>query len=273
MRGKLCRVLMSAMTLIAIGCSSSRTAVSDETAASGNEPVQRRFENVVELQRPWSQLQVPVKLSITRPTKFSISGRMYMIRDKRIYLSMRFFGMEVATLDIQSDSIHFYDKYHKKYVADDISSILAGASVSISDIQDLLLGRMFDSGNGELTGKSIGKFTLGSGDDNWSATPRKAIHGVSYTFVFNKLNDVLERISAKVGNQLLTAEYSSAVENEFGRFMQGVSIDVGGKTPVKAGLSATFKSVKWKVDANGWDDRPTGYERMSISSLLSKLKF
>lgn len=69
----------------------------------------------------------------------SISGRVTMIRDRSIYMSLRMIGMEVATVYVNTDSIFATEKLHKQMLASDFDKTLGG-KLSVGELQGLLLG-------------------------------------------------------------------------------------------------------------------------------------
>jgi len=91
-------------------------------------------------QAGWQDLYVPLTFELQSPSNMSISGRATMIRDRQIHISLRFLGMEVAIIDITPEAITAIDKYHRLIVTEPIAKILADHDISISDLQDALIG-------------------------------------------------------------------------------------------------------------------------------------
>lgn len=92
----------------------------------------------------WHDLYVPFKFNLYAPAQVSLSGRVTMVRDSAIYLSIRVMGVEGAVALITPDSVFVHDKYHKIYIADDARSFLSG--IGLGKAQDALLGRPFEPG-------------------------------------------------------------------------------------------------------------------------------
>ena len=87
----------------------------------------------------WTDLSVPLSVSIQSPMSLKVNGVMSMINGKDIHISLRMFGFEVGAACVTSDSIYAYAKMQKVYVAESIRRVLAGADMSLADIQSMLI--------------------------------------------------------------------------------------------------------------------------------------
>lgn len=88
----------------------------------------------------WTDITMPVNVSISRPTSLRVGGTMTMINGRDILISLRMFGFEVGAAYVTSDSVYAYAKMQRVYVAESISGLLGGLDLSLADIQSLLLG-------------------------------------------------------------------------------------------------------------------------------------
>lgn len=88
----------------------------------------------------WTDITLPVKVNISRPTSLRIGGTMTMVNGRDILISLRMFGFEVGAAYVTSDSIYAYVKMQKVYVAESISGLLGGLNLSLSDLQSILIG-------------------------------------------------------------------------------------------------------------------------------------
>lgn len=272
-----------ATAIMAAGCSTMKhtrteSSLPEATTATTAKQHGAILKALVDNPQTWDQLQVPVKITLVKPQRFSISGRLYMIRGERIYASMRFMGIEVATLDVQPDSIHFYDKFHRKYVAESIASLMGSANVTIGDLQDLLLGRLWMSNTSPLTAEALEKSSAISWSDRQiRITPNKSLGNASYSFIVDRQTmslDSLTFCSRKAAEApKVEIAYSSPLTTDFGMVMQSITASVSQiKTPVEASITTNFKSVKWQANSAAWDNRPQGYDRVSLSKLITTLK-
>ncbi|MBD5248094.1 MAG: DUF4292 domain-containing protein [Barnesiella sp.] len=261
------------MTLTLTGCRSSRTV------ASGSKPVAEMTldEKVVDVAAhnlPWTQLNMPVKVAVKSPQKLSVSGRIYMRRDRDIYITLRVLGMEVANLYIDSDSVFAADKIHKYYIAEPIRDIFAGATLTIGDIQDALLGRPFINNAGEFTVDNIRDVTAALlPDESWSLTPRSLINGrIGYSFEFDGNDNSLKALSIDVNGKQYGCTYADPATLDGSRFMQQLTIKTNaGKTAVDATLTYDLGKANPEIPASATWRTPKNYKRISPRSLLKAL--
>ena len=110
------------------GCHSSRT-LSSSASISENAG--------------WSTLNVPVKLDMEQPLRMNGNARLTMINGSCIHLSVRFLGIEVASMYMDTDSLYFVDKYHKYMFAEPLKTVLGSKydNLTISDLQKIILGQ------------------------------------------------------------------------------------------------------------------------------------
>lgn len=92
----------------------------------------------------WQDLYVPVTFDLRSPKNLSLSGRATMIRNERITISLRFLGMEVAVLDVTPREVTAIDRYHKMWMSENIETFLHDHDITLTDLQDLLIGRASD---------------------------------------------------------------------------------------------------------------------------------
>lgn len=254
-----------------LGACSSHTSRTHSGTTTQNETLSDRFLDIVNRQGSWSSIQVPVKISMSSPAGFSISGRAYMKRGERVFISLRMLGIEIATADIEGDSVWLADKFHRRYVAEDLSSLTAGADITVADLQDLLLGRVFINGEGDLTDKSIKKVTLASDASTWTLSPKKKIHGIGYTFSFNTSDNALRQLAVATAGNIVKAAYSNPFSGKNGLFMQQITLTgKAGGHKLDARFSTSMKSAKWNVSIPPRQDF-NGYERIDATRLLKSL--
>lgn len=257
------------------GCRASRSAAISGTGDATEMTLAERARDVAAANLPWTQLNLPIKIAVKSPQKISLSGRIYMRRDRDIYITLRVLGMEVANMYVNSDSVYAADKLHKYYIAEPIKDIFAGASLSIGDIQDALLGRPFINGRGNLTDKMLSGVTLTDTPDNqWIMTPRSRINGkIEYQFKFSKESNALMSLVFNTGSKFYGCTYSSPAEIDGSRFMERIAIATKvGKTPIDATITFDFNKVKWEVPSSARWRNPSGYKRITPAALAKSLK-
>lgn len=105
--------------------------------------------------------------------KFKMSGlplspsmKIFMERDSSILISMRAPLMgEVGRIEIANDTILAVNKMNKTFVKEPVEKALAYYPGTISDLQDLLLGRIVVPGKGLLSGELVEALDIYSEDD------------------------------------------------------------------------------------------------------------
>lgn len=257
------------------GCRTGKNAaVSDDYSGTAAMSLTQRARYIADGYLPWTQLNLPVKVAVKSPQKLSVSGRIYMRRDHDIYITLRVLGMEVANMYVNSDSVYAADKLHKCYIAEPIKDIFAGASLSIGDIQDALLGRAFVNSRGTLTPQMLGNVILTDSPDNqWIVTPRTKINGnIEYQFKFSKESNTLMSLIFKSGTKLYGCTYSDPAEIDGSHFMERIAIATKvGKTAIDAAITFDFNKVKWEVPSSARWRNPSGYRRISPATLAKAL--
>ncbi len=259
------------VTIGVASCSTSRSTSQSTDAQYQAASVSDCFKALTATYSDWQQINVPIKVAIESPTKLSASGRAYMQRDKYIYISMRFLGMEVANAYIDTDSIIVCDKMNHRYVGESIRDLLAGADITLADLQNLLLGRAFIAGDGSISASSSSKVSLKDNGDTWSITPRKKNKTFTYAFTIDSSTNTLSLLDIATGNSAATVNYDNAYATSCGTFMSSANVKAPiGKSRLNATLSFTFKSAKFS-DVKVKRPSLSGYTRITAEQLLKAL--
>lgn len=252
------------------GCRSAKSPVTPDYSGT-KMTLTQRAQYVIAGYQPWEEINVPLKVAVKEPTKVSVSGRIYMRRDKDIYITLRVLGMEVANMYVNADSVFVTDKLHKYYIAESISDIFAGASLTIGDIQDALLGRAFVNNRGTLSDNLLKDVTLARDDDNtWTVTPRSRINNrIEYQFRFDDSDNSLSSLVFNVAGKLYGCSYSSPVEVGDNRFMEKLEVKATvGKKNIDATLTFDFDKVKWEVPSSARWRLNDSYKRLTPQALI-----
>lgn len=260
------------LLLAAAGCRSRKAAT---TAAYGNMGIKERVAYVTDGYKPWTELNLPLKVALRAPSKLSVSGRIYMRRDKDIYVTLRVLGMEVANMYVSADSVYAADRLHKYYFAEPIADIFAGASLSIGNIQDAITGRAFINGEGTLSAGMAKFFSAQSdNDESWVVTPRSKINGdIAYQFRFSDATNALMSLVFNIDGKLYGCSYADPADINGSRFMQQLEIKaMAGNTAVDATVTLDFNKVKWEVPASARWRPHDNYRRITPSALTKALK-
>lgn len=220
----------------------------------------------------WDKVKIPVTLRLNSPKSVSVSGTAIFERNKSILISLRFFGMEIGNLYFTTDTLIAIDKINRKYVNESISQLLDGCPASVSDIQDLLLGRPFVIGEifKATEVKDYFDTEFSESSSTYTLIPRSMPKGLEYGFAVDALN-ALTGLILKVGNHSpVTVNYDNTITTKFG--------PIAGVTAVNlyAGKSYIDATLEWNVNKASWNDDvklreisvPNNYQRINASQLI-----
>lgn len=114
----------------------------------------------------WTSVYLPVKVSLDKPTSFSLSGRATIERDRAMHISLRVLGMEVAWISVVNDSIFVVDKYHKYAFAEPLSTVLGSRydKYTVTDLVRILFGLQSIEDNPYVTVTAENRTTSPAGD-------------------------------------------------------------------------------------------------------------
>lgn len=216
--------------VIAGGCSSHRKAVTSESNYG------------------WTRLSLPIKIKIDEPQRFSIGGTATFERDSSVVFSFRMLGMEVAAMQIRSDSVLVVDKYHKQYISAPTEEIVSELNLDMADIQDLLLGRVPTHNSRRVKNHSI---------------------------TIKESEGMIENISITPENQKpVTIDFSQAVMTDRGKIAEEMSYTGRiGNHPLSISIVWSPEKSKWDADVNVKElSVGRGYKRIPAENLKRMLQ-
>lgn len=233
------------------------------------------FAQMADTYTPWTDVYMPVTLRLEAPKSMSVSGRATMVNGKEILISFRMLGMELAVIYINESKIYAVDKIHKQYIEEDLSRLLSGADITITDVQNILLGRVTNFGKGTITAADADDFTFLAADNKWILTPMHQIKGAELHYIATKtdppaLNDISLRIP---GKGVLECSYSDLTTTPAGSVAAMLTMLAPvDKKEVRA-------SVEWNLGDAKWNEgRPvnfkspsSAYKRIDVTSLLKSI--
>lgn len=134
---------------LALAASLTSTAQEPDSAALRSQQVVQSL--IAPNANHWSNVTVPVRLTLTTPRgPMAMSGRMTMVRDQSIFISLRFWGFEVGQVYITTDSVVAVMKRPDKvYVSEQLRHYLRGLTLDVNTCQDMVMGRIVGP-NGHL---------------------------------------------------------------------------------------------------------------------------
>lgn len=89
----------------------------------------------------WTAVEMPVRMELTAPSRFSISGKAKMIRSQAISISLRKIGFEVARLYATPDSLYIVSGPLNMAYAESMQRITTETRMNFEQIQLALLGQ------------------------------------------------------------------------------------------------------------------------------------
>ncbi len=198
----------------------------------------------------WQRLRVPVTVSLKSPKNITISGTAVFDRDKSIFISLKFFGFEVANIYATTDSVMVVDKYNKQYACEKTDRFMGDFPITVANVQDLLSGRVFAIGS---TQASVADFKESEFDitstDSWSLIPRSNLKGIDYGFMFQPA-DILKGVIIKSGDhQPVPITYPQPVTTSFGPMAPEINVTYStAKATIDASLVWSFDKARWDKD-------------------------
>lgn len=224
----------------------------------------------------WQRLRVPVTVCLKSPKNITISGTAIFDRDNSIFISLKFFGFEIANIYATTDSVMVVDKYNKQYACEKTDRFMGGFPITVANVQDLLSGRIFDIGSDQVSADDFrdSEFDITS-SGSWSLIPRSHLKGIDYGFLFQPA-DALKGVIIKSGDhQPVTITYPQQVKTSFGPMAPEVNVTYStGKTTIDASLEWSFDKARWDKDVELRQPSITAkYRRITtdeITKMLSK---
>jgi hypothetical protein len=242
-------------------------STADQTESSTSDPM----EAVITTLGEWQTLQTGGNISLKGSTNFSSSVQVRMVRDQAIFISLRpMLGIEVGKLLITADSIYAIDKLHKRYLAEKVSILTAGIPVTVSEVQDMFLGRPFIISKGTLSEDNKDEMTVTREGNKIVIAPKEQFKGYGYTFTFGKSNHItsLDIVPAGSTTAAYQVKYSDVRNTTAGNIAHGINAHASVNKK-SMDFSLTYKDIDWngkvKIDCN----IPNGYSRMNAKDLFS----
>ena len=178
-----------AATAVALlsSCGSRRAAAApdyvDEAGLEVNTDAKTDFAALAQSYTRWESVSMPVRVSMTSPKSFSISGTMKMRQGESILVSMRMFGMEVASVYADNDSVLIYAKAMNLYYSAPVAELSEKYGITLANIQSILLGQVFVPGAPALNASDIKEFEFDKKENaTFSFHPKKTPAGIGWSY-------------------------------------------------------------------------------------------
>lgn len=264
------------MALTLAACSSQRS-VSPAAPSSGTGAVtapatdSQVYQTMVSDAREWKNVSMSAKVNLEAPSKIGVSARVTMVRDKSIDISVRMLGFEVGYLVADCDSVHGYVKVNKKYVSESLAQFFGSDGYTLSNVQDLLMGRLFCPGTATLSAADARLFDFDDIEQAMIMTPRRQPQGAEIGFVVNRDTGQLFTTAVKAGTREAVINYLDIASTPAGHFAGTTAVIVDdGK--MAANIDWDLAGARWNasnVKPREWST-PRGATRIKLNAQLLK---
>ena len=270
------------------GCKSSQKQTSSKAPARAAQQAPASsdvFTRMTEAYNAWSDVTVPVKVSVTKPKKISASGTLVMSYGKAMSLTMKMLFIEVASVYADADSVLVVSKPVGAYYSESIAKFTASAGLTLADLQSLMLGQAFAPGAGTATPSSGKLFTtepVNLGVDGYYAvniTPKKLPSGVDWHFCAIGQDGAataapqLFSLNVSAGANTVECTYASAEVSPAGPIASRMQVEgTVKKHDIDLEVSATTSRASWNTGATpSRPSVPKGAKRMTTDQVLKML--
>lgn len=229
------------------------------------------YNTVISTLGQWQTLQTGGNIKLNAGSSFSSSIQMRMVRDQAIFISLRpVLGIEVGKLIITADSLYAVDKVHKRYIAEKVSILTSGIPVTVSDVQDIFLGRPFILGKGTFSMDSKPEITVNCESNSTILAPNESYKGYSYAFTFDKNNRIssLDIMPAGSTTPAYLVKYSDVRATAAGNIAHGIDANATIEKK-KISFSLSYKDIDWNGNVKIDKSIPSNYSRMNARDLFS----
>lgn len=267
-------LLFIAVVLGLTSCKSSKSAIT--TSNTSYTENTQKYDAVVGKYFTWNTFSSKGKITLNAGGRTSSGMEMRMVRGKYILISLRpLLGLELGKLYINNDSIFVQDKYNKCFVGDKLSKFTMGFPFNINMMQDLFLGRAFSAKSGTLTKKDANYVKVtDEADGEWRITPSDKVMDYTYSFLFDKLNEMIGlQVAHNNQAQPYTVSYSDYQTTVLGICPSNVDImAVIENKPFGLSVALDNGKIKWNQPLNDTMEVGSNYRRMTLPEYMTVLK-
>ncbi len=219
----------------------------------------------------WQTMQTGGNIKLNAGSNFSSSVQVRMVRDQAIYISLRpVLGIEVGKLIITADSLYAVDKVHKRYIAEKVSILTSGVPVTVSEVQNMFLGRPFIIGKGTINESNKDVVKISREGNTVVLAPNEGYNGYGYDFTFDKQERITSLDIVKAGNTSsdYQVKYSDVRKTTAGNIAHDINVNALVEKR-KVALSLNYKGIEWNSKVKIELGIPNGYTRMKAADLFS----
>lgn len=266
-------VIMLVALMSACGTFKKAATVPDTTTTTPTTPraTTDAMESIIATLGDWQTMQTGGNIKLSAGSSFSSAIQVRMVRDQAIYISLRpMLGIEVGRLLITADSLYAVDKVHKRYIAEKVSLLTSGIPLTVSDVQDIFLGRPCIIGKGTLSESNRAAMTVEAEKNAVKLVPAQNYKGYSYAFVMDNKDRIVSLDIAPQGSATAAyqVKYNDVRKTTAGNIAHGLNA-VATIENKKVSLSLSYKNIDWNGNVKIDRSLPNGYSRMSARDLFS----
>jgi len=266
--------IIALLAIIMTACGTAKKATNVPSSTSTTQTTQTAItdpcDDIIATLGDWQTLQTGGNIKLSAGSSFSSAIQVRMVRDEAIYISLRpMLGIEVGKLIITADSLYAVDKVHKRYIAEKVSILTSGIPVTVSDVQDIFLGRPFIIGQGTLS-EALKSQVTASSNSPLVLKAKESFKGYGYSFSFDKSNhisslDIMPTGSTTAAYQV---KYSDVRGTHAGNIAHAVNVNATIEKK-KMAFSLTYKDIDWNGKVKIDKGISNGYSRMSARDLFN----
>ncbi len=215
--------------------------------------------------------KLTAKVAVQGGQSFSSRATLTIVKDSLLQISVQpFLGIEMFRLQATADSVVVIDRTQRRYLAEPLSALPAG--LSLTTLQDLFLGRPFVMGSQQFTAKEMDSCTLQPNDLGGYDISCDTEPEVLLQFILNRAFEVVEtRVQPTSFNSLSHWNYSQYIESGRERLPQKVEVRnlFEGQ---QVDLTLQYSSPVWNKSVKPTTTIPSSYKRVGMNELKEMLK-
>lgn len=187
---KLLNVIILAIAALFAQAMAAQNPDGTPSQISGKE-ARNAAKEITDNYSDWTQVTMSGKLDLDN-LAISPSVKIYMLKGQKIVISIRvpLLG-ELGTLEVVGDQYTLVNKVKKVYCRESLSALMADLPLTLTDVQNILLGRIFLPGYGALSMDNYEKADYYVSDEieGWFVLPKEQPLEYEVTCGYNTLAD------------------------------------------------------------------------------------
>lgn len=217
-----------------------------------------------------------VRLTGVGGKDLSVNGKLQMLRNKVIRLSLRFLGMEVGLMEFTPTEVLVIDRMNKQYVRAAYAdvSFLQQANLDFYSLQALFWNELFLPGKHQLTASDFQRFKV-TQQANLTLLQPKDTPKLNYVFSINPTASTIQRLQVKSLRADERGEFAfnyNAFEAFGGRpFPTALQMAVTGTGKKDVALALNLSSLKAATNIEPKTNVSAKYTQRSVREVLGKL--